>query len=692
MPECIICFEKEKNMIKCHHCNFFSCDDCWKQFFTGIQKTICMNHDCKKKLDLHFIYSNFSYEWIQSCWDPIYKKSCVEIEKSLLPMTQYRLQNPNSISMDVSPFFRKCLVSDCRGYLDNNWQCGICLSFVCSKCMCLKKKSNDKNHTCTKEMLETVSLLQKNTKTCPKCFTPIYKIEGCNQMWCTQCHFAFHWETGKAQKHFHNPHFTEYQKRNNRPISRNNGDVECGRSLEDSSLKSSLCKKFSQVKRTRNTVNCCCQIEGTNKIVTGTKDYIELWEFDVNGQLKKVRDFYIQQEWICGIISIPGTKKCVISIRGELQIWEYQEEKNTMQREFVLDDEEVEGYISSICYIPKNKLLLCGGRSNYIYYWVQNNSGKFVFKGRKLQHNGHIYSIYHIPDTDYILSGGKDNNIVLWEYKYNNILCFLTSIPTEHETIRAINKVPGSNRIVSICHRSLKVWEYSYNFTIFEQVQHFPCYGMYLFNIPNTRQYITVGNENNGITFWTADKEGNFEKTFSFSMSHTNFTALYIPETNKIVIGNNNFSLFVWDYDLNIFKKIQKIFHIQKKTIHFKDVEIVPYEYLPIDNEYLRISYLKGDISEDEFENKVYEQYQVREKNQDIKLILDLQIQGVTDILYRACLNNDSLIENYLLEVNSLTDYSNHLLEKTGKLFQTNIRQIIYNETDDDPILTEVLK
>jgi WD40 repeat protein len=689
MSECSICFEEERKMIKCHHCKFDSCEECWKHFFTEGKQTICMNTDCKKKLDLSFIYGNFSYDWIKQNWDPMNKKSYIEIEKSFLPMTQYRLQNPDSFVMDISPFFRKCLVSDCRGYLNDNWQCGLCSSFTCSKCLCLKAELDDQTHTCSKEMLETVSLLQKDTKPCPKCFTPIYKSKGCNQMWCTQCHFAFDWETGKVQKHFHNPHFVEYQQQNNRPVPRSNGDVECDRSLKDSFLKNSLCKKFSQVKTTRNTVNCCCQIEGTNKIVTGTKDYMELWEYDSNGEFRKVKEFYIKSEWICGMIPIPGTKKCVISICGELQVWEYHEGKNTMQSQCVLNDKEVEGYISSICYIPEKKLLLCGGRSSHIYYWVKDNNENFIFKGKKLQHTEHIYSIYNIPNTDFIVSGGKDNNIVIWEYKYNNILCFLTSISTEHETIRAIKKIPHCNRIVSVCHKSLKIWEYSYDFTTFKQVQHESCYGMYLFNIPDTRQYITVGGSTNGVIFWTVNDEGNFEKKFTFTKDYTNFTALYIPEINKIVIGNNNFSLYVWDYDMKIFEKLEKIFDIIKKTIHFKDNEIIPYEYVPLDNEYLRISYLKGEINDDDFENKIYEQYQTREQNQDIKLILDLQLQGITDILYRACLNNDPTIENYLVEVDTLTDYSNMLLEKTGKLFQTNLLKITYNLEEGEPILTK---
>lgn len=86
-------------------------------------------------------------------------------------------------------------------------------------------------------MKATVQSLQENTKPCPKCFTPIYKMEGCNQMWCTQCHIAFHWVSGEIITKFHNPHFIEFRRRNNMVLSRDPNDVECNRSLDDEKLQ-----------------------------------------------------------------------------------------------------------------------------------------------------------------------------------------------------------------------------------------------------------------------------------------------------------------------------------------------------------------------------------------------------------------------------------------------------------------------
>ena len=53
-------------------------------------------------------------------------------------------------------------------------------------------------------------------------------VRNCDQMWCTQCHTAFNWRTGRIQDNVHNPHYFEWLRRNGNQVPRDPGDVPCG--------------------------------------------------------------------------------------------------------------------------------------------------------------------------------------------------------------------------------------------------------------------------------------------------------------------------------------------------------------------------------------------------------------------------------------------------------------------------------
>ena len=129
----------------------------------------------------------------------------------------------NGIDHEQTSFVRQCPHEECKGFLNENWYCGLCDKHYCKKCNELLTD----DHKCDPQTVETMELLNRDSKSCPKCGIVIYKTSGCAQMWCTSCHTAFDWRTGQVETgRIHNPHFIEFKKKT--MSSREHGDIPCG--------------------------------------------------------------------------------------------------------------------------------------------------------------------------------------------------------------------------------------------------------------------------------------------------------------------------------------------------------------------------------------------------------------------------------------------------------------------------------
>lgn len=126
-------------------------------------------------------------------------------------------------------FIRRCVRSNCNGFLSTAWKCGLCDWYSCSKCFAERGPEHDTPHECKKDDLDTAELIRKDSKPCPNCGEFINKSSGCNQMYCVSCQTPFDWITLKivTSGAIHNPHYYEMMKRKG-ALPRNPGDVPCG--------------------------------------------------------------------------------------------------------------------------------------------------------------------------------------------------------------------------------------------------------------------------------------------------------------------------------------------------------------------------------------------------------------------------------------------------------------------------------
>ena len=256
---CAFCYEDFTKLtrasIDCVACDVKSCRSCIRKYL--LQSTDlphCMH--CKNRWERDFMVN----ATLKSFVDGVYRKHrtelLFEVEKSRLPETMPAIENYQKVntmkkerdelteeickikaqlylmkmkqsnlsrqiiefsngkcSSSKRVFKRACPRSECLGFLSSSWKCGVCDHWACSKCFEGKGLHKDDPHTCDPNTLASAQLLKKETKPCPSCASSIFKISGCDQMWCTQCHIAFSWKTGRQVNGvIHNPHFYQWQK------------------------------------------------------------------------------------------------------------------------------------------------------------------------------------------------------------------------------------------------------------------------------------------------------------------------------------------------------------------------------------------------------------------------------------------------------------------------------------------------
>jgi hypothetical protein len=130
------------------------------------------------------------------------------------------------IVVEKKEFIMQCQVENCKGFLSTGYKCELCDTKTCPKCI----EVIEGEHECKPDSIASAEMIKKDTKPCPKCSIRVYKIDGCNQMWCVNCNTPWDWISGKiVNGTIHNPHYYQFlQKQNAGVMPRNPGDMVCG--------------------------------------------------------------------------------------------------------------------------------------------------------------------------------------------------------------------------------------------------------------------------------------------------------------------------------------------------------------------------------------------------------------------------------------------------------------------------------
>lgn len=261
MSECSVCVEKynksTRKCITCLKCNYEACASCCSNYIlNSINEARCMN--CNNFWNRAFLTQNFTKKFVHTdykkhkqnlLWDREKAKLeeayiCLEnfnladkeeeelniINKEIQKLYELKvtkvskigklrdIHNKNKTNEEKIKFFGHCPNNGCKGLINSNWRCLICDQRVCRSCKEKVGNGEDdlKLHSCDPNTLENLKLIKNDSKQCPQCKTFIYKIDGCNQMWCTNCNIAFCWRTGEIYKgrHIHNPHYFAWREQN----------------------------------------------------------------------------------------------------------------------------------------------------------------------------------------------------------------------------------------------------------------------------------------------------------------------------------------------------------------------------------------------------------------------------------------------------------------------------------------------
>lgn len=159
-------------------------------------------------------------------------------------------------------FKYRCTTKDCSGLMDENYHCILCKEHMCGDCfekIEFETKDKDKSeieiemakkkHKCNSETKESVAMIKRETKPCPKCGTSCQKMYGCDQVFCISCGTGFSWTTLTVETgRLHTIDASDYFKRNpeaqQRYLERMKGATENAENRADQVRNNNACNEI----------------------------------------------------------------------------------------------------------------------------------------------------------------------------------------------------------------------------------------------------------------------------------------------------------------------------------------------------------------------------------------------------------------------------------------------------------------
>lgn len=216
---CNVCtsdFNKSSNIkITCFKCEFECCRKCVKTYVLSKNENAhCMS--CKIEWDRKFLTDNMDNLFMTKTYKEHRESVCFDREMGMLQGTQVyvekaiklealknelketktliadlklkqinlereiHLENQTTV-LAAKKFVRRCPNGDCLGFLSTSLKCDLCEVFACSECHEIKGKTaqEKESHQCKAEVIESVKMIESDSKPCPTCSSLIFKIEGC---------------------------------------------------------------------------------------------------------------------------------------------------------------------------------------------------------------------------------------------------------------------------------------------------------------------------------------------------------------------------------------------------------------------------------------------------------------------------------------------------------------------------------